>query len=135
MDRSRAVSKRNSSNHMKINLFPGVMTPRGGALTWGEFVRDWRRVQSLPPRTEVGGWEWYPVSREHVLRDISHGIHDRINQRGGLRLNWRANDDRIQAQLRRTVKCECRWCGTPIPYQLHQNRFCEASCRRSYHGF
>lgn len=59
-----------------------VMTlPNGKQCRLGTFVRHWRELKTLPPDTLVNGWEWYPMKASDILRAISAGVQDRINQR------------------------------------------------------
>lgn len=109
--------------------------PDGKRVTVGTYLDAWRKLKSLPPMETVKGWNWWSETAGQILHDISYGVQDRINIRGGLRLEYRDNSARTEARRRQRVKCECRWCGSPLPaYQPLHARFCEASCRRSYNS-
>lgn len=57
-----------------------MTTPSGNRVSLRNFVKNWKILKSLDPETEVKGWEWYPMKARDILRDISLGVQDRINQ-------------------------------------------------------
>lgn len=107
-----------------------------GTLTIGQYVHAWRTVLAADPGTEFkrGLTPWWPVTREDILREFRRGVHDRIRIRAGLPEPREVSDREIQqlAQMA-DVPCECRWCGSAIPFriQTHQ-RFCSDDCRRQH---
>jgi len=116
--------------------------PCGRGVTVGEFVRSWRALQGLPGDSLVGRWSHFPEEAGSILREISRGVQDRINLRGGVE-TARAREPmaaRIIRHLERKVRlgamaCECRWCGSRLPaYVDKERRFCDAGCRRAYCG-
>jgi len=122
-----------------------ITLPSGRSVTLGEFVRSWRLLQTLPAGRDIDrGWNWYPESAGEILRQISRGVHDRINRH----LPWyakivttsRFEFSRNERQLERAfargfIRQECRWCGSPMAHRaLHHARFCDPSCQRSYHS-
>ncbi len=110
--------------------------PDGRRVLVSTYVHSWRKLKTLPPQEPVEGWSWFAETASQVLADIWRGVEDRINIRGGLRLEYRDNSARIEARRRQRVKCECRWCGQPLPeYKPLHSRFCEASCYRSFNGY
>ena len=109
-----------------------IVLPSGRRVTLGTYAAAWRRLKALPPETPVEGWEWYPVPAREILWHISNGVTDRINRRGGLVIR-EASRERILRQLRRRVRHNCRWCGSPLGrYALEHERYCDAGCRRAY---
>lgn len=115
-----------------------IALPNSRRVTIGEYVRSWRQLKTLPPGKSVAGFNYFPASAHTILRELSFGVQDRINIRGGIKLpqpspaRAQANEKRIQAALRRTVKCECSWCGNAMPYAPKHSRLCSASCAMSY---
>lgn len=121
--------------------------PGGKQIRLSIYLSSWKKLLTLDPHTDIPNWNWYPVSAGRILYEISRGVHDRINQK----LPWysilyRYNPDsepharRIRFKLdqlvaRGLLKCECRWCGRPLNRYVsnRHNRFCDASCRRSYY--
>jgi hypothetical protein len=111
-----------------------VTLPNGRSISLGSYVWLWKNVKARDPRSEVTGWQWYPVPARDVLRDLRHGLQDRINQRGGLVVRT-ASENRIKRQLRARVTHECRWCGSDLGrYAEREQRFCDADCRRNHWG-
>lgn len=109
-----------------------IRIPNGKQVTLAAYVREWKHLKQLPPDTEASGWQWYPVKVRDVLRDLRYGVHDRINQRGGLQIRT-ASDKRTLRHLRQRVRHDCRWCGSPLGrYALSHERYCDAGCRRAY---
>ena len=114
------------------------MKPKAIGLPNGKWVRlavycdSWRALKTLHPDQQVSGWEWYPVPARDILARLRHGVHDRINIRGGIVLR-EPSLARIHRQLRRRVRHNCRWCGSPLGrYEPEHSRFCDASCCRSH---
>jgi hypothetical protein len=127
-----------------------ITLPNGNRVTLAAYVAAWKNMvaanrDAVVARKEYKGWQWFPVTAGEILSDISAGVHDRINRH----LPWfqtlyKYNPDCPRRESRRRdklhslvarglLKCECRWCGSALPhYETHQNRFCDASCRRSY---
>lgn len=93
----------------------------------------------MEPDQSVRGWNWFSVSVREVLADMRAGLHDRINQRGGVVLPCdtaarRARFGRRLDRARKLIPCECRWCGSLLPqWAPYHARFCDASCRRAYY--
>lgn len=115
----------------------------GYAVGLAQYLAGWKALKALPAGVIVEGFQWFSQSRECVLAEISRGVHDRINMRGGLVLpaltveRERRYAARIRAKLAETVSCECRWCGSAlVEYQRKELRFCpgtgRGSCRASY---
>lgn len=100
------------------------------------YVNAWRRAKTCP---DVTFGPWPPRTGAEWVRDFRRALDARINDRGGLsRRDFdpenRPDIDRVRRHLARTVRCECRWCGTPIPYAPTHQRFCSPGCRRDYWG-
>lgn len=113
---------------------PVIRIPSGAQLPVGVYVAAWKRVKTGDPKRVIQGFGMFDWTAGEVLDALAAGTNDRVNLRGGLRIEWREPSfERIQRNLRRTVKCECRWCGSPLAeYQPMNSRFCESSCQRSY---
>lgn len=75
---------------------------------------------------------WCPSTGNEIVAQFVEGVHDRINKRGGLQLGKEMNWTRLTRNLVRTVKCECRWCGSEMTFKYKQDRFCDVSCRKLY---
>lgn len=111
-----------------------VTLPNGKSITIAGYLEAWRKLKTMPPGAEVAGWEWYPVAASEILARFSYGVNDRINLRAGVRLDYRDNSKRIAEAIARTVKCECRWCGSPLlEYRQQHARFCDAGCRAAFY--
>lgn len=120
--------------------------PDGRQILLSEYLRSWKKLLTLPPQTSVERWEWFPCSAAEILRQISAGVHDRINQRGGLSVRQStARQDlaatvRVHRKLRTLVlrdllSCPCRWCGRElVVYHSPKNRFCDLSCERAFYS-
>ena len=86
--------------------------------------------QFTQAKADILGWL---NAAQEILWKISFGVNDRVNLKAGLRTEWRDNSARTRRNLERTVKCTCRWCGSPLEgYKTHHARFCDADCRRQY---
>lgn len=110
-----------------------ITLPNGHAVSLRCYVDSWKILLTLPPSQQVTGWSWYPESAGEILRNISFGVHDRINQRGQLAQGKPTTVARLNRHLARTVQCECRWCGSPLlEYRPHHDRFCSPACRRDF---
>jgi len=88
-----------------------ITLPSGRRVSVGEYARSWRVLLATPPETQVGGFEWYPMSAAEVLRELRRGMHDRISrhlpwyergrkwdhdwQRDALQLRSRVNTPRL----------------------------------------
>lgn len=135
-----------------------ITLPNGTRLRLGDYCQAWKRLKTLPPETEISGWEWYPVEARHILREIRRGVTDRINRRGRMVIRERptarrreANEvnpttgetlrvvsyqpipDRVQRELRKRIRHNCRWCGRPLGrYAREWERFCDEGCRSAH---
>src|SRR5260370_19373466 len=59
-----------------------VYLPEGRQVSLAGYVRAWKRTLAAPPKTLFEkGFNWYPESREEILREFRRGLHDRINRR------------------------------------------------------
>ena len=113
---------------------PVITLPTGRPGSIRAYVKAWKKLKSVDPETEFGGFDYFPLPAEEILAKFSQGTNDRVNIRGGIRTDWpELKHSRLLRHLERTVKCECRWCGTPLPgYQPKEQRFCSASCRHDH---
>ena len=113
--------------------------PSGLRVPIGHYASTWRELKTMEPGQSVRGWSWFSVSVREVLSDMRAGLHDRINQRGGIVLPFdtQARRSRLHRRLteaRKLIPCECRWCGSLLPqWAPYHARFCDASCRRAYY--
>lgn len=57
-----------------------ITLPSGRRITIREYVRCWKLLKQMDPNTEVANWEWFPMKARDILRQISEGVQDRINQ-------------------------------------------------------
>ena len=113
-----------------------VTLPNGKKTGLGTYVAAWKTIKGLAPNASVKGFFDFPDTADRVLAAMRYGIDDRINLRGKLDVSDKAmNSSRLNRELSRTVKCECRWCGRPIPaYVAKERRFCSARCRADYNN-
>lgn len=56
-----------------------VLIPCGKWVSLSAYVSRWKLLKTLPPETEVCGWEWFPMTAAEILRDFSRGCEDRLN--------------------------------------------------------
>lgn len=111
-----------------------IRIPNGQQVTLGQYVRTWKELLAMPTTQEVRDWQWFSVTAGEVLRDISEGVQDRINRRGGITLRT-ATNNRLRRLLIMHIKCECRWCGQPLAsYAAPHERFCTSSCKRDFYS-
>ena len=116
-----------------------IVLPSGARVSIGHYASTWRELKTMEPDQSVRGWNWFSVSVREVLADMRAGLHDRINQRGGVVLPCdtaarRARFGRRLDRARKLIPCECRWCGSLLPqWAPYHARFCDASCRRAYY--
>lgn len=112
-----------------------IVLPNGRRVTLGTYVQDWRRLLTLDPSREVGGFEWYPMPARHILRAISQGVHDRINTRG--RVTWGKRDAgaKLASRIRAgRLERSCKWCGAVFCPSCVAERFCDFSCRVAHNS-
>lgn len=57
-----------------------ITIPCGRQVTLGEYVRSWKILKTLPPNRLVDRWSHFPTPAGEILREISYGVHDRINK-------------------------------------------------------
>lgn len=87
-----------------------LKTPTGRRVRPSTLRAAAQTIRQAPER-EYPGWDWHPLEGFRILEAIRHGLHDRINQRGGLRVgtarataletSWRRDAQRI-ADYRRS---------------------------------
>ena len=59
-----------------------VYLSEGRHITLAGYVSAWKKALTAPAgATFEKGFNWYPESRENVLREFRRGLHDRINRR------------------------------------------------------
>ncbi len=77
--------------------------------------------------------EWWPVTGEEIMREFMRYVHDAINLRGGMVTGKTPTDAKLLKMKRAHIVSKCKWCGRSLgSYKLEWQRFCDASCRRSY---
>ncbi|MFO0208024.1 MAG: hypothetical protein ACK54L_18115 [Betaproteobacteria bacterium] len=119
---------------LPIRRWGAACLPGGHRLRWRALTRAWRELKTLPPTTLVSGGNWYPMSAAEILRELRRAVDDCVNQRAGVVVR-EPSPARIQRELQRRVRHDCRWCGTPLGrYAAPHLRFCDASYRRSCYG-
>jgi hypothetical protein len=81
-----------------------VYLPEGRTVTLGAYVAAWKQALTAPESaTCQNGFNWYPESRNEVLREFRRGLHDRINRRipgfpGTLRPRTRPHGRKLEQQ-------------------------------------
>lgn len=121
-----------------------ITVPNGRRVTLGQYAQAWRAL--LQPETDlnemVKGWDYFALEGKYVLRDMRHGLQDRINIRGNAQprdLHPNRLGRKIRAAgLRGAIKYHCKWCGqllNPALVNPHNasTRFCDATCRNGYY--
>ena len=59
-----------------------VYLPGNRTVTLGNYVKAWRMVLTAAPGTVFDkAFNWWPETREDILREFREGLHDRINRR------------------------------------------------------
>jgi hypothetical protein len=59
-----------------------VYLPGGKHVSLSSYAQAWKTALAAPPEaTFKTGFNWYPESREDILREFRRGLHDRINRR------------------------------------------------------
>lgn len=103
-----------------------ITLPNGNPCSLPTYVGAWRAIKAAPsPAALFPGFGHWPMPAAQILARLSEGVQDRINIRGGLirpqpsPKRAVANEKRITKQLRKTVKCTCRWCGSRMNYAIH----------------
>lgn len=65
-----------------------IRIPNGRQITLGAYVAGWRTIKAMVAAGDgdhdVRGWGHFPERAARILRDLQYGLHDRINQRGGI---------------------------------------------------
>ncbi len=65
-----------------------ITLPSGKQVTGTTYVKAWKALRAMTPeqreRYRSETWSWCHNSGNDILREIRRGVHDRINQRGGL---------------------------------------------------
>lgn len=60
-----------------------ITIPRGRRVSVTQYVAAWRAVKAAPDH-DFTGWDDFQVTGAEVRAEMIRGLHDRINQRGGL---------------------------------------------------
>jgi hypothetical protein len=59
-----------------------VYLPGRRHVSLSSYVKAWTTALAAPPEaTFQTGFNWYPETREEILREFRRGLHDRINRR------------------------------------------------------
>lgn len=113
-----------------------VGLPGGRKATLTNFLDARRKAEAAAPgATFANAFNWWSMTREEVLAEFARGSMDRINLRAGIVYGKPMSDARVLANLKRTVKCDCNWCGRDLPeYVRKELRFCDGACRRDYNS-
>lgn len=101
-----------------------ITVPNGRRVTLGQYVKAWKLVKTLDPDDELRDWDLFPTKASTVLRDISYGVNDRVNIRGGINTTP-VKPDRIHRLAKKHLwdKRKCRYCGQTIPgYTCYVNK-------------
>ncbi len=107
-----------------------VIIPCGRPVSVRQYAAAWRMVRSLPPDTPIRArqWDHCDTTAGRVLRDMRHGLHDRINRhvpRYGIGRRWEPEYAGDVARLARTLRDRCvvRPCDVPrdlVPRLAHR---------------
>jgi hypothetical protein len=57
-----------------------ITLPNDRNVSLGTYVKAWRTLKTLPPQAPVKGFSFIYDTAGQILREIRHGIHDRINR-------------------------------------------------------
>ena len=82
-----------------------ITIPSGRRIPLAQYVAGWRAAKANA-EAPIAGWRFFPVTGAEVHSDMIHGLHDRINLRGGLKVRnpdkWHAwqRDQRAIADYR-----------------------------------
>lgn len=57
-----------------------VTLPNGRKVSVGEYVRSWKTLKTLDPKTKVSGFSDGGDAAAVILYRLQYGIHDRINK-------------------------------------------------------
>lgn len=118
-----------------------VHLPQGRQVTLGNYVRAWSLAIAAPEGTIFNkGFNWYPQTKNEVLREFRRGLNDRINRRidgfpGTLRpqphpntrkhdYQWQVETHRAAIQLnqpRLIVHWLPPWLKTRFAHRLREN--------------
>lgn len=109
------------------------LLPNGRAVSIASYVAAWRTLKKLHASHNINGWDDWGTTAGEILHEMREGVEDRINLRGNLPLRPAITPTRLRRRMAGRIKCECRWCGSTIPYAEHANRFCDAGCRHDYY--
>ena len=81
-----------------------IRLPSGKDCTLRTYVQAWARLKAMPPDHRVAGFQHFPEPAASILREMRHGLHDRINRH----LPWwdkgRKWNPQWQADARRTAR-------------------------------
>ena len=90
-----------------------VYLPQGRQVTLGNYVRAWKLALTAPEGTIFNkAFNWYPETKNEILREFRRGLTDRINRRidgfpGALRPlphpNTRKHDHQWQTETYRAA--------------------------------
>lgn len=56
-----------------------IQLPNGRNVTLGEYARSWKALRELKPSAQVANWSYGYTDAQEILRDMSRGVHERIN--------------------------------------------------------
>jgi hypothetical protein len=57
-----------------------IRLPNGRQCALRTYVHAWRKLKSMSPTAQVGGFDHFPEDASRILREIRLGLHDRINR-------------------------------------------------------
>ena len=97
-----------------------ITIPNGYRVSLRAYAQAWRRAKALPPDLRITGWQDFSVTAADVVRDFTAGLHDRINQRGGIVVrehkrwhDWRRDQREITAYRLHRICCSGSGLRTP----------------------
>lgn len=87
-----------------------IVLPSGKQVGLRAYAKAWRQLKTLPPDTVIRDWSWHSNTAAEVLRELEHGLQDRINRHDRMRPRyWR----RLQDQWQRDTANLARKVNTP----------------------
>jgi hypothetical protein len=57
-----------------------ITLPNGNACSLPTYVKAWRTLKAARPEAQIEGWDHFATEAGEILRDMTFGVHDRINR-------------------------------------------------------
>lgn len=81
-----------------------ITLPNGNKCGLPVYVSAWKELKASPLESSIKGWDHFPSQVGDVLRDIRHGVHDRINRHIPAYGQSRKWSDQWQADISRASR-------------------------------